>query len=96
MSTHTTQITIDDIKVDVEVEYTAYPASRGHRDKHGAPEEPDEPATIEIESVIDVTDDVGNLLPSLSKAQVEKLEEEIGESLSRERDYPDPPEPDIE
>ncbi len=34
--------------LDIEVDFIVHPSSRGHRDKYGAPEEPDTPAEIEI------------------------------------------------
>ena len=52
-------ITRDDIDTEVEVDFTFYPACRGRRDslcgKRGAgpPLEPDEPASLEINSVRD-------------------------------------------
>lgn len=37
--------------IEVAVELSYIPAHRGYRDKYGAPEEPDEDACFEIESV---------------------------------------------
>ena len=37
--------------VDLEVDYTYYPATRGSRDSYGAPLEPDEPEHLEVERV---------------------------------------------
>ena len=46
--------------IELDVNFSYYPPSRGHRDKWGAPEEPDEDASIEISNIIyegkDVTD----------------------------------------
>ena len=36
------------IEVEIEVEFRYHKASRGHRDKYGAPEEPDEDASLEF------------------------------------------------
>jgi hypothetical protein len=52
-------ITRDDIDIPVDVDFTFYPAYRGRRDSIGGvrnagpPLEPDEPASIEINSVKD-------------------------------------------
>jgi hypothetical protein len=43
----------NEAEVEVEVSLTYYRGYRGYRDKYGAQEEPDEPATFEVESVID-------------------------------------------
>jgi hypothetical protein len=40
-------------EIILDIEFTQQKASRGHRDKYGAPEEPDEPECVEIESVKD-------------------------------------------
>jgi hypothetical protein len=59
MSTFHTSILRGDEEIDLEVEYTAWKASRGARDSingvkgAGPPLEPDEPAGIEIENAID-------------------------------------------
>ena len=47
--THT--ITRDDVETEITCEIRMIKASRGHRDRYGAPEEPDEPAEAEIEKV---------------------------------------------
>jgi len=41
----------EEIEIPVVVEYSYNKAHRGHRDSMGVPEEPDEDASIEIESV---------------------------------------------
>lgn len=46
-------LTRNEKDVEVEIELCYFPASRGHRDKYGAPEEPDEPASFEVETVED-------------------------------------------
>lgn len=45
----TTSITLFGIELEVDFSYT--PASRGYRNSFGAPEEPDEPEEIDIEEV---------------------------------------------
>lgn len=79
------------IEIPVTVEYTYYPPCRGHRDRYGAPEEPDEPASVEIGSVLDAK---GNeLWYSLDEKQLKSIEDEIWEALrDREREC-EPPEP---
>lgn len=52
MPTHTTTI---EREVAITVDYDYIPESRGHRDSYGAPEEPDEPPSIEINEVRDGT-----------------------------------------
>ena len=54
MSTFRTTITIDDDDVDVEVEYIYHRAYRGGRDSYGAPTEPDEPESVEINSIVNL------------------------------------------
>lgn len=44
----------DGAEVIAECSFTCYKATRGHCDKYGAPEEPDEPASCEFESAIDL------------------------------------------
>jgi hypothetical protein len=56
----------------VQVEYEYIPASRGHRDSYGCPEEPDEPESVEISSV----KVQGNEVEVCDK-DLEKLSEEI-------------------
>jgi len=34
---------------DITVDFHYYPATRGYRNSYGAPEEPDEPAEVEVE-----------------------------------------------
>jgi hypothetical protein len=42
-------------EIDIEVEVNVTPASLGHRDRYGCPEEPDTPAELEI---VKVTPDI--------------------------------------
>ncbi len=46
-------LTYNDIEIDVTITLSYIPGSRGHRDRYGAPEEPDEPATFEVDTVED-------------------------------------------
>lgn len=75
MSSYSVTATIefpDGEEHDVEITYTYYPGCRGARDgRFGPPLEPDEPASVEIESAIrtDTKEDVMQLLDH------EKLEE---------------------
>lgn len=41
----------DNTSINIEVHGTYYPACKGHRDKYGAPEEPDEEASFEVTDV---------------------------------------------
>jgi hypothetical protein len=50
-------LTRNEREIEVEVELNYIPGSRGHRDRYGCPEEPDEPPTFEI---VDVSDKDGN------------------------------------
>lgn len=71
-------------EVDVTVRYTAYAASRGAREREtGVPLEPDEPASIEIQSVKDST---GKEI-DVSDSDLEQLESEI--SAADAYDEPD-------
>lgn len=44
-------ITRDDAEIEIVAQCKYYRECRGHRDRYGCPEEPDEPAEVEIESV---------------------------------------------
>lgn len=72
--THTTEIERGDDTVNVEVSYTLFRACRGHRDKYGCPEEPDEPASIEIESAKNLSSDEEI---ELTESEQDKIKEEI-------------------
>jgi len=87
----TTTLTIEN--VELEIEYTYFKGCKGSRDsfmgKAGAgPQlEPDEPASIEIESIKVKDIDIYELL---SKSIIEKVEEEVTELISdkyNEGDY---------
>lgn len=64
------------IEIEVTVEYKHHKAYRGYRNSFGAPEEPDEPASIEIEEVF-----IGDKAIStfLSEEQLSNLQEEAEE-----------------
>ena len=73
-------------EIEIEVEYSYYGACRGHRDKYGAPEEPDEPAHIEIEFVVQK----GSKVPiNLTDEELDKLEQEIMENIADEYSSPE-------
>jgi len=76
MNTHNTSINRD---IDIEVTYQYHKAIRGHRDSYGAPEEPDEPAYLEITSV--------NPEIELTEREEDNIKEEILSMLN------EPPEP---
>lgn len=90
MSTYNTTIEIfnkqkDDYEeINIEVSYNYYRACRGYRDKYGAPEEPDEPAYIEIGAVINLAD--GSEV-ELTDDEIEKLKEKIWSSMESEVEY---------
>jgi len=70
--------------VDITVTYTAYPASRGARERGtGLQLEPDEEATIDIESVKDST---GKEI-DVSDSELKQLEKEISDAMSDADDY---------
>lgn len=78
-----------------EVTYTYHPASRGHRDKYGAPEEPDEPAYVEIESVHDVAHALALTLgDSIDEEEFARLEDAaMADCADRHSDPGPEPEP---
>ena len=60
------------LELEIEVAFTAHKASRGHRDRYGAPEEPDEDAYVEVDEV------TYNGQPlSLAKEDLEKVQREV-------------------
>jgi hypothetical protein len=78
-------------EVDVTVTYTYYPASRGARERGtGAPLEPDEDASIEIESVKDSTGKEINL----SDSDLEQLQNDIFDRVADSYNDQDAYEPD--
>jgi hypothetical protein len=70
------------LQLPVEVEYEYFPLHRGHRDSLGCPEEPDEPAHVEIDRIrhdgqeVDIT---------LNEDVLIKLEEECLEDVEKDR-----------
>lgn len=66
------------IEVDVIVHYDDVPACKGSRDSYGVPQEPDEPAHIEINKCISVIGNCG-IVPSV--AQQRDIIEQIAEHL---------------
>lgn len=83
-----------EVEVSIDIQYTYYRACRGARDSCGGirgagpPLEPDEPASIEIDSVVE--HDMGTDI-ELTDSETEKFTEEIMESLAdAAQDYPEP------
>lgn len=75
--------------VYLEVDFFYYPACRGHRDKYGAPEEPDEDASIELDTV--KTESGDDITSMLSVDQIAGIEAAVME-CDNEPDAPEPPE----
>lgn len=79
----------------IEVEFDYILPSRGHRDKYGCPEEPDEPEDVDINAVglvgkttVDIVDDLTNTELNLLR---EKLLNHLAESRQdADDDYPEP------
>jgi hypothetical protein len=69
-----------DVEVTIELSYS--PGCRGHCDRYGAPEEPDEPASFEVETV---EDEHGNDY-DLSDAEYDEVVEKAWE---RQQDRPE-------
>lgn len=89
MNTTTTfKLLTDCGEINLTVGGTFYPFIRGSRDKWGAPEEPDEPAHWEIESVkvdgIEI-DDLDEYCESIGMTW-DRLEEICEEKLQEEKD----------
>jgi hypothetical protein len=88
---HLTNGSDADVEIQIEVTYTPRPAIRGHRDKYGAPEEPDEPAHCEIESVIELETGIDI---ELTAHEEERIAIEISEAIAdAKNDYPEPEDP---
>ncbi len=75
-----TTIERNDTEIPISVEYNYYKGCRGIHDKYGAPETPDEPPEIEIESAISNTGAI-----ELSYAEERKVEERIWQALADRR-----------
>lgn len=69
-------MTVTDIHgMEVTVEYLYIPPYRGERDRFGVPLEPDEPASIEIQSVITAKgEDITDIISGHSRLWPEILE----------------------
>lgn len=63
------------VEVPVTVEYVYHAPTKGHRDKFGVPEEPDEGPTVEITAVFAGKQNIINSLAGTS--QIEELEDLI-------------------
>jgi hypothetical protein len=82
-----------DEEVEVSIEYSVNPPSRGHCDRFGCPEEPDTPMEIEVESI--ETDEGEELdFDSLRMSDQERiLIWCVEDAESRAGDYPERDEP---
>jgi len=93
MKTHKTSI---QPILDVLVEYSAYKGCRGHCDKYGAPEEPDDPPSLEINHVWLVAASKTNkdidIVDFLDDSEIEELTADIEAELMEEPpDFDDSP-----
>ena len=79
LHTHKTSIEVDDTELPITVTWTYYPGSRGHHDKYGAPEEPDEPPSIEL---VEVKDDRGGDV-ELTPEQEKRIENELWDCIAK-------------
>lgn len=76
-----------DDELELVVEYTCHPESRGRRDSLGVPEEPDEPAWIEIDAIEGGTD----ITFELTDDEIEALQTCIAERVNEiyhDEDFP--------
>ena len=80
-----TTATITLYGIELEVKFIYHKGSRGLRDKYGAPLEPDEDASIEVESVGLTNNAEVDLCPLLSTDAFEKIEEEIFRWMKAQR-----------
>jgi hypothetical protein len=72
-------ISDDETEIDVHCTGEYFPATRGYRDSLGVPEEPDEPACVELETamVYGFPGDKGrDITCDLTDEQIESLEEQ--------------------
>lgn len=72
------------ITIPVLVSYEYFPHHTGHHDSLGCPEEPDEPAHVEVDSVM-----LGDkeLYPDLCKEAIEELELKLLEEIQSQSGY---------
>ena len=77
------------IEIQITVEFDYFPPSRGHRDRYGAPEEPDVPAEVEITSV----KDVNGVELQLDESRLDSIKTEIWEWIADHKREAEPPEP---
>ena len=59
---------------DITVDFHYYPATRGYRNSYGAPEEPDEDASVELERVMYRGRDITGIL---SDSSIEEIQSDI-------------------
>jgi len=79
-NTFSTTLQRDDQEISIEVEYSYSKAYPGSRDRYGCPEEPDEPADVEI---IRAIDDDGKEI-ELSDSEISTLSEEAMEDANQQ------------
>jgi len=92
--TFTTEIEVEGEEIDIEVEFDYFPAMRGHRDKYGCPEEPDDPEELEITKVIYVetgfefqSNEYDRFLEKIEEKAWEYLENKIQDDEADYADY---------
>lgn len=81
----------DGEEIELTLEWEFIPESRGHRDRYGAPEEPDEPAYLELQSA----KDSNGMEWELTDAEMKEAESQADEAYAGSR-VPEPDEPDYE
>ncbi len=88
---HERNINGDDVEFEINltIDLTYIPACRGHRDRYGCPEEPDEPAGFEITSCSDADGLEYELTDKEYDDVMEKASELYRESCLRDRPDPD-------
>lgn len=76
---------------DIEVNYHVNAPTRGHCDKYGAPEEPDDPGGVEIDTIFLVLDDGKriDITESMCDGAIEEITQTIEDELSNQCDEGD-------
>lgn len=77
---------INDVDVELEIEYNFYGGCRGARGAYGEPLEPDDAPEIEILKAINL-ETKEDMLENLSTYDIEKIEEKIFNIESEPPDY---------
>lgn len=79
-----------ELEFAVVIEFDYHAGCRGHRDKYGAPEEPDEDAWVEITSVkIGTGEHAMDVMQWLEQEQVDELAAEIQQSYESDQEPDD-------